>query len=197
MNSQFLHPSISSARRHGLRSHFLVFYSTFVLFSSHLQALPVSTSSPVSFLSSLPPSVSSFAKSVPYLRKSDESPQRNVKLTQLFYQVKRDGYTLAQCGYHDECRRPRLCIGASFDGPCAGRSSCICISEKTELCDKSCQQCTEYPNETCIDLPGAELEGGPNAPVGICASKNLVLEGIAVERGCDSFPDITPLPVDA
>lgn len=198
MTSLLPHPSCSSSRRHAFSMLFLSFYSPFLLYSSLSQALPVSPSSPssFSFLSSVPSSVKTAAETVSNLRQSGHTLQTTVKMSQISRKVTRDGYTLSSCRWHAHCVKPRRCVTPDLSGPCKGTANCLCLQRETQLCDKNCEECIDYPNETCVYLSDDEPEGSPNEPDGICASKNLILEGLAVERGCDSFPDSTPVPED-
>lgn len=60
-----------------------------------------------------------------------------------------------------------------------------------QICNITCDECENYPDETCAYVPDDEKKGKNQ---GMCASTFVVYEGILVERGCDSFPGITPVP---
>lgn len=97
------------------------------------------------------------------------------------------GYTLDPCFYHSDCLDPRLCIRGDFTASCSGFSHCICFAEETQLC-QDCEECMNYPDESCVVVPGEPDHGG-----GTCASVYTIYEGIATEYGCNSFPNVTPI----
>lgn len=101
------------------------------------------------------------------------------------------GYNFDPCSYHRDCFGARYCIRADWASACSGAISCICMGDMLQVCNIKCNECENYPEETCGYLTDDAKNGINN---GTCVSAYLIYEGILVERGCDSFPDSTPLP---
>lgn len=100
------------------------------------------------------------------------------------------GFTFDPCFYHKDCIGGRLCIRGDMEAACSGAANCFCLAEATQLCN-SCKECEFYPNESCVK----QVEDTHNE--GLCASTYTVYEGILVEIGCNTYPNVTPLPPDA
>lgn len=102
------------------------------------------------------------------------------------------GYNLDPCKRHSDCIGDRLCLAGNLASSCNDRETCICLAPAVQLCDRNCTECDSYPRETCGYLP--EDVQSKNRPSGVCVSAYTVFEGLIVELGCDSFPDVTPFP---
>lgn len=105
------------------------------------------------------------------------------------------GYNFDPCKQHSDCIADRLCLTGNLESSCNGREPCLCLGQSVQLCEKNCTECENYPRETCGYLP--EDVKAKKTPTGICLSAYTVFEGLVVEIGCDSFPDITPFPYHA
>lgn len=103
-----------------------------------------------------------------------------------------EGYTFDPCAYHEECTSTnvtdRLCVRGDLSGPCSGGSPCFCFPELLQVC-KTCEDCLEFPNETCANTFDAK-KGDEN----FCVSTYVIYEGTLEEIGCDSFPSLEPTP---
>lgn len=117
------------------------------------------------------------------------------------------GYLYDPCLSDSDCVGPRTCVLSQTNGPCRRASPCYCL-EPVPPSDfnthgvpdgatkvfifQQCTQCSECelaPNETCL-VPRSASPGTD----GICGSLYPVALGILSELGCDSFPNVTPLP---
>lgn len=102
------------------------------------------------------------------------------------------GYMFDPCVQHDDCIGELFCVQTT-EGDCPAGYNCLCHGLHTELCNANCSICANYPFETCLYKDG-DPPTDPNDPgsYGVCASAFAAKEGISVERGCDSFPEVTP-----
>lgn len=97
------------------------------------------------------------------------------------------GYTLHTCITDKECRGDRQCLHVNLkDGCHAGTIECICVPTKSTVCTR-CGQCEEH--ELCARHPDYLGNGK-----GLCSAEYTVAKGILVEVGCESYPDVTPIP---
>lgn len=99
-----------------------------------------------------------------------------------------DGWTFDPCQKRKDCRGPRACVTASLDEPCGPTTSpCFCFPPSLQICG-NCKACLKFPKETCVTVPGENGQG-------YCGSSFTVFEGILAEKGCDSYPEIEPVPL--
>lgn len=96
------------------------------------------------------------------------------------------GLTFDPCKFHSDCIGGRLCVLGDFSKACSGSSSngCFCIGKYTQLC-KSCTECDNYPEESCLYNLG---DARNTAADGVCGSAFTLTEGITREADCDSVP---------
>lgn len=100
------------------------------------------------------------------------------------------GYTFDPCYQSSDCMYPRVCLTGDLQSMCKNSDHCICVGEETQLCNR-CEECKSFPEESCIILP----DDDPSVN-GLCASVYTILEGITIEKGCNRFPNDTPIPDD-
>lgn len=106
-----------------------------------------------------------------------------------------DGYTFSECEAGDECAEGLECLGIKkwdndIKSPCKNCTKfCSCLPDSgddLETC-LSCTQCSLYTNdpnttkETCVEIEGEAI--------GVCLSKQLVLDGTFREKSCNTFPE--------
>lgn len=95
-----------------------------------------------------------------------------------------EGYTFDSCILDSDCVAPRTCKNSMLAGNCSMGTDCICAETRLQYCT-SCNACSAYPRETCVELISS-------LTVGVCVSSTLLKLG-AKEIGCELlFPSVAP-----
>lgn len=129
----------------------------------------------------------SLKRAMSYRRLHPHSPSHSDKLPSFIRQnTEPEGYNFDDCQRSSDCISPRRCFDLTKLQLCQ-TTFCFCFQEKIQLC-RTCSDCDNNPNETCQRDPYIETISG------VCLSSYVNYQGFTVELGCDSFPDITPIP---